>query len=182
MSRTWILTALGKDQPGIVAAVTKILFECGANLEDSSMARLAGEFTMMVNFSLPAARTTEELERAFAPLRRRRLVVHVKALLPGEQRVTRVGAPYMISVYGADKPGIVYRVTSVLAKYGVNITGVSTHRTMPNASGRLSLYSMILEAELPPTLKPTVLARKFRAMARSLKVEISFHAADATIL
>ena len=44
MQERWIVTALGQDRPGIVAGVTKVLYDLGCNLEDSAMTRLEGEF------------------------------------------------------------------------------------------------------------------------------------------
>jgi len=37
MERRYILTAFGKDRPGVVADVSRLIFECGLNLEDLTM-------------------------------------------------------------------------------------------------------------------------------------------------
>ena len=49
----YMLTLVGKDRPGIVAHVTAALYEGGANLGETSMMRLGGNFSimMMVQFS-----------------------------------------------------------------------------------------------------------------------------------
>ncbi|MEJ7554142.1 MAG: ACT domain-containing protein, partial [Aquificaceae bacterium] len=44
----FILSIFGKDKPGIVASISKALYQMGLNLEDSSMTRLNGEFTIML--------------------------------------------------------------------------------------------------------------------------------------
>ena len=51
MKQRYIMTAFGKDRPGIVADVTKILFDNGCNLEENSMSMLADEFTLNLLFS-----------------------------------------------------------------------------------------------------------------------------------
>ncbi|MBZ0188988.1 MAG: ACT domain-containing protein, partial [Candidatus Obscuribacterales bacterium] len=38
-------------------------------------------------------------------------------------------APYILSVYGADQPGIVAGITRVLARLSVNLTDVETKKT-----------------------------------------------------
>ena len=48
MSKYISLTAIGKDKPGIVAAVTKALYELKCNIEDSTMTILHGQFAMIL--------------------------------------------------------------------------------------------------------------------------------------
>ena len=51
MQNRYIMTAFGKDRPGIVADVTSVLYETGCNLEDSTMSMLSDEFTINLLFS-----------------------------------------------------------------------------------------------------------------------------------
>jgi glycine cleavage system transcriptional repressor len=178
MSRRWILTAIGKDRPGIVAGVTKVLYDLGGNLEDSAMTRLAGEFSIMVVFAAPQQLTAMRLEHAFKPTASRlRLAVHVKALAASPRRAPRL-RPHLISVYGADRPGIVYRIARLLAQSRVNITDLSTHRT----TGSHPLYHLLLEVELPPRLDARRLQRRLSALGRQLGVTVSLRAAETAVL
>ena len=180
MANRWIVTALGKDRPGIVAGVTKILYQLGCNLEDSAMTRLEGEFAVMLIFSAPAKVSAERLRRAFVPLERQGLAVHLKSLTALETRAPKGrGKTFQISVYGADRPGIVFRVSEALAKAGANITDVHTHRS---AGGGPSLYLMLLEVELPPRLAEAALERRLQQLARRLGVEVSLRQAEAAVL
>ena len=180
MVRRWILTALGKDRPGIVARVTKILYDAGCNLEDSAMTRLGGEFAIMLVFSAKKSLPRERLERACRPLAQSlKLAVHLKALTRAEQAARRMGPSYRITVYGADRPGIVWRVSNLLAGRGVNITDVSTHRTSRHGT---PLYLMLLEVELPRRLAVTMLERRLRQLAKRLGVEVGLRSSDADIL
>ena len=61
MENRFIMTAFGKDRPGIVADVTRILFENGCNLEDNTMTLLADEFTLVLLFSSQQQDVEEEL-------------------------------------------------------------------------------------------------------------------------
>ncbi|MBI3319609.1 MAG: hypothetical protein HYZ89_03375 [Candidatus Omnitrophica bacterium] len=195
MTHAWILTALGKDQPGIVARLTKILYEQGCNLEDSAMTRLAGEFAIMLIFSADSSVSQRRLEQACKPLSRdHQLIVYLKALTRAElTRVSR-GTPYLLSVYGADRPGIVYRVSTLLARLSVNITDVATHlsavagrrqagRTAGKSSRRAaSLYLMLLEVELPPRLRASRLEQQLRTLARQLGVDVTLRSAETSVL
>ena len=181
MTRRWIITALGKDQPGIVAGVTKVLYESGCNLEDSAMTRLEGEFTIMLIFSSPAKATEETLRRAFAGLSTKlKLAVHLKALTASETSTPRPGGKrHLISVYGADRSGIVFRITDAVAREGVNITDVHTHRS---AGGGPSLYLLLLEVEVPPSKSVSSLEGRLKRIAKDLGVEVSLRPAETAVL
>jgi glycine cleavage system transcriptional repressor len=53
---------------------------------------------------------------------------------------------HVITVYGADHPGIVHAVSATLAERGVNITGLETR--LAGAEGS-PLYVMIIEVAIP---------------------------------
>src|SRR4051794_12846996 len=42
------LTAIGRDRPGIVAGIARVLLDHGLNIEDSQMRILGGRFSMML--------------------------------------------------------------------------------------------------------------------------------------
>ena len=66
MRKYFLLTAFGKDRPGIVSGVTQVLFEQRGNLEDTTMTRLGGEFCMMVVVSFLAPATAEKIAKRAA--------------------------------------------------------------------------------------------------------------------
>jgi glycine cleavage system transcriptional repressor len=133
------ITVIGHDRPGIVADVAEALAALGANLTDSTMTRLRGHFAMTLICNGPAA---DAVEAALAPLTADgQLLATVRAVRP-ETEATAGGLPYLMSVHGADRLGIVAAVTRVLAEAGGNITDLST---------RLSgdLYVLLAEVDLP---------------------------------
>ena len=181
MTNRWIVTALGKDRAGIVAGVTKILYQLGCNLEDSAMTRLEGEFAIMLIFSSPAKMTADRLRRVFEPLERRlKLVVHLKALSKAESGTPRKeGRTFLISVYGGDRPGIVFRVSEALARASINITDVHTHRSIGKAP---SLYLMLLEVEVPSRLSVETLEGRLKQLGKRLGVQVSLRPSEAEVL
>lgn len=182
MKRTWVLTAYGKDRPGIVAGVTKVLHLLGCNLEDSAMTRLGGEFVIMLIFSSASAVTEVKLRHAFAPLEKRlRLAVHLKALAAAEHHTPSAAHPHIISVYGADRPGIVHGVSELLAQRRVNISDVQTHRSRTGKGGK-PLYLMLLEVELPARVSASTLEPLLKRAGKRLGVEVTIRPADANVL
>jgi ACT domain-containing protein len=57
----FLIALFGKDRPGIVAEVSKVLYHLNLNIEDSSMTRLKGEFTIMLIVSSPTERNEEDI-------------------------------------------------------------------------------------------------------------------------
>jgi glycine cleavage system transcriptional repressor len=182
MPSRWIVTALGQDRPGIVAGVTQVLYKLGCNLEDSAMTRLGGEFAIMLVFSSPAKVTLPQIEKAFQVASRRlKLTVHLKALSAKEAMAPRVrpGVSYQISVYGTDKPGIVYRVAEALARLKVNITDVHTHRS---STGKPYLYLTLLEVVIPPKLTAETLEQQLKRVGQRLGVEVHLRPVETEVL
>lgn len=184
MAQRWIVTALGQDRPGIVAGVTKVLYGLGCNLEDSAMTRLEGEFTIMLIFSSPARVNEAALRTRFEPLARQfKLSVHLKRLSATESRAPRKqGRTYLISVYGADRSGIVFRVSDALARIGVNITDVHTHRSAGGGRAAPSLYLLLLEVEIPKPLAISSVEEQLKRIAKQLHVELSLRHSETDIL
>ena len=90
----------------------------------------------------------------------------------GETRVPATsGEPYIISLYGADRPGLVYRVASLLADMGVNISDVVTHRS----SGAGPLYQVAIEVDVPATVEGAALERRLTALGHEMNVQITSH-------
>ncbi|NOZ53507.1 MAG: amino acid-binding protein [Gammaproteobacteria bacterium] len=120
MQQQWyMLTVVGKDKPGIVAKVTAALFDTGCNLGETSMIRLGGNFTMMLMVQYDE-NDAAALENIITPVVNELLLhCHVDAIdgRLHEHRESNV----RISVYGADRTGIVSQVTNALAQAGLNI-------------------------------------------------------------
>ncbi|MBF0426398.1 MAG: ACT domain-containing protein [Magnetococcales bacterium] len=175
-----LLTVSGRDRPGIVAQVTRALFENGCNIEDSSMTRLCGEFAMMLVLRHDA-KTRRELETALEPAcAALELEWHLKLLPEGRIAAAATSASeqeFVIHILGADKPGIVYHVTQLLAEEAVNITDLCTQ--LAGKPGR-PIYAMVIEAEVPGD--PDRLQQRLRELATRLHVDITLRAADAVTL
>lgn len=173
------VTAIGTDRPGIVAAVSGVLVEHGCNLEDTTMTILRGHFAMMLVVDTPATLNASDLEAALAhPAAALELVVTVR---PIDDAVVAspAGEPWTVSVYGADRPGIVHGVASKLAAAGVNIVDLTT-RVIGDPSR--PVYVMLLDLTVPAGVDPNILADELKALAAELHVDCSLHPADADIL
>jgi glycine cleavage system transcriptional repressor len=85
----------------------------------------------------------------------------------------------VLSVYGADHPGIVHRVVALLAEEQVNITDLAT-RVIGDAND--PVYAMVLDVTLPVGVAVEDLQTQVAALAAEVGVEASIRTADADVL
>lgn len=123
MRHWYILSVVGKDRPGIVAHVTAALYEGGCNLGETSMIRLGDSFTIMMMVRHDG--TEKSLQNLLATVADSMgLHVHVDRM---DGHLHRHLEPDVhITVYGADRPGIVARVSGALAEAGLNIINLDS--------------------------------------------------------
>jgi glycine cleavage system transcriptional repressor len=177
------VAAIGRDRPGIVAAVAKVLLRHGANVEDSQMTILRGHFTMTLIVSLEdpagahvAERLRQDLERV-----RERLGLEALSVSEVEQLDARGPEPsHIVSVYGVDHPGIVHAVSAALAEENVNITDLTT-RVFAGES-ETPVYAMMIEIAIAPGVEPADVERRLRAIAAEQQVELSFRQLEHALL
>jgi glycine cleavage system transcriptional repressor len=172
------VTAVGRDRPGIVAAISGALLELGGNIQDSQMSILRGHFAVMLLVDVPGPLEEAELQRRLEPVARdlglEAIAVNAVDDLGGP------GAPpsHVISVYGADHPGIVHAAASALAQHQVNITGLETRLTGPVDS---PLYVMFIEVALGTAAEAEV-EEALSEVAGKAGVEVSFRPLEAEAL
>lgn len=167
------VTVVGNDRPGIVAGVTRVLYEAGCNLLDASSTILHGHFSMMLIVLVPSGQSPEELESLLAVVGDElELRVTVRAV---QEAASDVAPPtHMVSVYGADQPGIVFKVTQLLADSGVNITALSSRVI---GSDDQPVYALMLEVAAQSDV-----ASQIDGLRDQLNVDVTVHPIDSAIL
>jgi glycine cleavage system transcriptional repressor len=165
------VSVVGKDRPGIVASITEGLFHLGCNIADSSCTMLGGEFAMILIISLKSPFSKTRLIDELKP------VCELMGMSLGVRRlhldeVSRQDSKdeiCIISVYGADQPGIVYRVTRELAARNVNITDLNTKLI---GTAEEPVYVLMLEVALPEGQTAEGVEQTLATLKKELNVEI----------
>jgi glycine cleavage system transcriptional repressor len=166
------VTVIGHDRPGIIADVAELLAGLGMNLTDSTMTRLRGHFAMtLICTGEPAP---ADVEAVLAPLATDgSLDVSVRPVRP-EPLLAPDGLPYVLTVHGADRLGIVATVARAVAEFGGNITDLTT---------RLSgdLYLLVAEVDIPPADAERLTGR-LAGVAGVLNVDVVLRPGEADVL
>lgn len=164
------ITVLGNDRPGIIAYTTRILAELGLNIEDSTMTILRGHFAMTLICEGTASAAV--IEDRLSPLEADgALTVTVREVLPDAERDLS-GTPYVLTVHGGDRPGIVSAMTAEVARAGGNITDLTTRL----AGG---LYLVVAEVDLPLDADADKLEQAVREAATRLGVQVTLRPGDS---
>jgi glycine cleavage system transcriptional repressor len=165
------VTIISKDRPGIVADASEVLFQLGCNIEDSSCTMLGGDFAMILVVSHEKPFTKAKLVEEFKLLHERTgLQIHIRSLHEDEIcPVPDEGELCLVSVYGSDRPGIVYRVTRALADRLISITDLNTRLI---GTREEPVYVLMLEAVLPAEVTIEDVERLLDNLKKELQVEI----------
>ena len=166
-----ILSILGQDRPGIVAAVSKVLYEQNCNIENVSQTTLQSEFAGIFIVSMPQGIFAEALRHSLAaqmiPLG---LDVHLALLEPRTDAVRQPQSEaYIITTKGPDRKGLVAGISEVIARFEGNITNLQAVFKGGDDPGD---NIMIYEVDLPPQTDPQVLYQELKKRADELSLEI----------
>lgn len=172
------VSGIGRDRPGIVAGISEALLGVEGNIEDSHMSILRGHFAVMLIVSVPDSVGREELEGRLGPVRERLGLEAVAVNEVDEVDPARPQASHVITVYGADHPGIVHTVSSALAERGVNITDLETRLA---GTDEKPLYVILMEVALGKAEPGDVEAALKRA-GREVEVEVNMRPFEAEAL
>jgi len=163
------ITVLGHDRPGIIAATTHALADLGVNIEDSSMTLLRGHFAMTL--VTDGSVSVDQAAAALAFLEADDTLTVTVREMPDEDEVSR-GAPFVLSVHGGDRPGIVARIVGEVALAGGNVTDLSTRL----AGG---LYVLIAECDFPESTNIEAVHAAISNAANELGVAASLRAVES---
>ena len=162
-----IVTAVGPDRPGLVAELTRHVYDVGASLADSRMVNLGGHFALLALIvgpaeSLGSLRRKLESDGAGMGLR---LEMYEAAAAPPSR--AKGSVPYRLKVYSNDQPGITARVTALLREHSINVEELETRiESAPFAGTPL----FVLEGVI--TLPPGTSVRKMREELATLGEKI----------
>jgi glycine cleavage system regulatory protein len=168
-----VLTLIGDDRAGLVAATADVINAHGGNWERSQLAELAGAFAGVVEVWVPDERAAE-LTASLAELDGLLKVV----AQPGTSADPGAGWPELrASLVGNDRPGIVREVTGVLSRHGLNIETLNT-RTVDAPMGGGRLFEADVVARIPPAVDVTLLRADLERLAGEILVDITLSESD----
>jgi glycine cleavage system transcriptional repressor len=171
------VAVMGRDRPGIVAAVTGLFAELGCNLADVATSILGGHFAMMLVFTAPKGHDPDEIRARLEPLGES--LGLMTSLWPVDGESLESDRPnHVLSVYGPDRLGIVHAVSEVLSRWNVNICDM----TCRIHDRGVRIYVVAVEVDVPPDVPTDELSAEISKVTRQLGLEASLRPIQQVIL
>ena len=174
MKTYFMLSAMGKDRPGIVADVSEVIYECGGNIEDSSMNLLRNHFALLLLFSTEREEVNQKLSAALKRLEWEKNLVVFYSPITFEEAYPKSKEQterFKVTTSGVDHAGIVFRVCRLLADCGINIIDMETHRVLSAESGT-PLFEMDMDIEIPRSVSEQGLREDLHRLANGLMIDL----------
>jgi len=177
--KSWVaVTVIGRDRPGIVAHVSGVLYHHRCSIEELSQTVLRGQFAMILIASLGEGASLPSLKNEFAELSRNiELDINLRELKSEDLVPYPAGEsePFIITVRGEDRPGLVFGITEVLAERGINITNLGARVAL---LGQRSEYIQLFEVDIPKSLDYSLLKEKLRRRGKEMGVSVDLQHKD----
>ncbi|MFV8817191.1 glycine cleavage system protein R [Haliea sp. E17] len=169
MSKTYIITFIGDDRPGLVEQLSSTIERHGGNWQESQLSQLGGKFAGLILVSLAGADGTE-LEEALKGLAASGLSVRVTPC-SGAVASTEGEHSIALSVLGPDRPGIVREISRALAQRQINVAEMESSVESAPMSGEL-LFRAAIRALVPADTDMGDLQDSLDTIANQMTLEI----------
>ena len=170
--RRYIISVIGSDRPGIIARVSRALFELDLNIENVSQTILGSQFSGTFIVAGVSLLDTDGIRGNI----RRMLegmdldVLAKEIVAPRVEKEPVSCEPFVITTIGPDRKGLVAGITEVIATYGANVTDLqAVFKGGENPKDNLMIYSV----DIPCEIDQKALYTDLRKRARELGLEIS---------
>ncbi|MGP9539651.1 glycine cleavage system protein R [Brachybacterium sp. AOP43-C2-M15] len=171
---TYVLTAIGDDRPGLVAALAAAVDEHGGNWVDSQLALLAGKFAGIVQVDVPDEHSAAFLDAL--PGLAEGVGLEVEATAGGGGSAPAGPSRELrLHLLGQDRTGMVREVTSALRSQGATIDALrSWTREAPEGGGML--FEAEAELRLPAGTDESGVREALETIAAELMVDLELDA------
>jgi len=168
MSQLIVLSAIGTDRPGVVKDISRVILDCGGNIEESRMTSLGAEFAVLMLIS-GNWHTPQKLEKALANLEKtHELVINLKKT--GDRQGNEDCIPYGVDVVCLDQPGIVFHLSEFFAARNIEICDLATRRYAAPHTGA-PMFSVQMTVSIPGSAPIGQLRDDFHDLCEQLNLD-----------
>ncbi len=163
-----MLTVLGNERPGLVAALSEVLVRHEGNWLESQLSTLAGKFAGVAVVEVPRAQA--DAFRAALPGLATSVNLQVNATSGDQFEEDPDEVVRTLTVVGQDRPGIVAEISAALASWGVTIRHLITFaEETPMADGVVFTANLIIS--IPPEVDEHDVEAVIEGLSSDLMVE-----------
>ena len=163
-----VISALGKDRPGIVKALSKKILDEGCNISDSRMTVLGGEFAVLI-LAEGHWNTLAKLESALPELQEELGLTIICKRTEGRAKSSNQ-LPYMVEVVSMDHPGIVNQLAEFFSERNINIEDMMTASYSAAHTGT-PMFSVHMSVGIPADIHIAGLRDEFMDYCDALNLD-----------
>ncbi|MFQ5549424.1 MAG: glycine cleavage system protein R [Woeseia sp.] len=158
MTQLIVLSVIGTDRAGIVQEITRVILDCGGNIEESRMAALGAEFAMLLLVS-GNWHTLTKLESGLDKLTKDgSLTINLRKT--GQPASRKDCMPYAVDVVCLDHPGVLFGLADFFAKRDIEIADLATRRYAAAHTGA-PMFAVQMTINVPGSLNLSQLRDEF---------------------
>lgn len=168
---------LGRDCPGVVAAVAGLLTEARCDIVEVSQTILAGEFAAIFIVNAPETMDDAALNRRLQlglAEREVDLSAIVRPAVEGCWGGALACEPFVVTADGPDRPGLIAGMSGVFARHGVNIENLKA--LLGHAGEGQALF--VFEVMVPPAVEISRLRGELVSQGERLSLRVSVQHRD----
>jgi len=163
------MTVIGKDRPGLVESIARLVAKHGGNWLESRMCRLGGEFAGILQIHVDSTQESTLVQELQALSAQGLTVVARNSIGPAETAPGRIAN---LEVVGQDRPGIVREITHALARHSINVEELATERSSAPMSGEM-LFKATARLHIPESCPLPELRKQLEHLGGNLLVDVS---------
>lgn len=163
-----VISALGKDRPGIVNQLSKAIYELHCNITDSRMTVLGGEFAILLMIEGPWNQLAKLEDQV--PELQEKLGLTITTKRTEERSANANLLPYGVDVVSLDHPGIVYSLASFFSDKNINIEDMTTSSYAAAHTGT-PMFSVRMNIGIPANIQIAVLRDEFMDFCDGMNID-----------
>jgi len=158
MTQLIVLSVIGTDRKGIVQEISKVILDCGGNIEESRMTALGAEFAMLLLVS-GNWHTLTKLESGLDKLTEDgSLTINLKKT--GDAASRKDCMPYGVDVVCLDHPGVVFGLADFFAARDIEIAELATRQYAAAHTGA-PMFAVQMNINIPGSMNLSQLRDEF---------------------
>ncbi|MHA1378049.1 MAG: phosphoserine phosphatase SerB [Candidatus Helarchaeota archaeon] len=167
-----VITAYGKDRPGLVKQITAILGANSINIVDIEARKMRGLFIifMIVDLSMGSISKSELIEKYNFLSNEIDIFVNIEPYKEGRRKVEK--DLMYLTIIGKDRPGLISKLSNLMAEHGANIESIKMI-----SRGELIVMEMLIDiSELK--IEPKIFRKHLQNLWEELGVSGIFQKED----
>lgn len=170
-----VVSALGVDEPGVVATLCKTLTAAHCNISEMTQSNLHNQFASLFIIEKPSELDNEELKNKLcSALKTAGLHVTARVWDPDVPPSSKVSStePFVISVYGGDRNDIVGTFASIFAEEKINIEDLRALQPEPGE------FMIVYEVLVPTNSDVPAVHAKLLSQAKRMGLNLTMQHRD----